>query len=59
MLVLRVRNVGEFCEADYFEEKKNIMHAGRDFSVTEKKYSNELQIFMLHTKQMIFVSCYR
>lgn len=22
MLVLRVRNVGEFCEADYFEEKK-------------------------------------
>lgn len=32
--------------------------AGRDF-LTEKKYSNELHIFMLHTKQMIFVSCYR
>lgn len=53
MLVLRVRNVGEFCEADYLEEKKYIMHAGRDF-LTEKKYSNELHIFMLHTKQMIF-----
>lgn len=58
MLVLRVRNVGEFCEADYFEEKKISCSAGRDF-LTEKKYSNELHIFMLHTKQMIFVSCYR
>lgn len=50
MLVLRVRNVGEFCEADYFEEKKISCSAGRDF-LTEKKYKNE-------TKMNYTYSCY-
>lgn len=47
MLVLRVRNVGEFFRSRLFWRKKNIMHAGRDF-LTEKKYSNELHIHVTH-----------
>lgn len=35
MLVLRVRNVGEFCEADYFEEKK--ISCMQDATVFDRK----------------------
>lgn len=37
MFVLCVRNVGEFCEVDYFEEKKILCSVGCDFLI-EKKY---------------------